>query len=1102
MRKIFTTLKSVVAATLVAAMTLAASCTYDDTVVKNDLEKIKSDLAALTERVAALETKLDSEVASLQSLINGKVVVTGVATENGVTTVSLSDGSSFVIDNNKPETTKADDYTIGAYVDGDVYYWAVFVNGEFKEFLLVNDEKVAVFAEGCDCEEVTPVEPCKCELAFSVDEESGNLLVSIDGGANWVDAGIPAEQVSSACVFTGVVVDGDKVTFTLADGTTFDVQKAELVEFEAAKSALYVKVGETKSIPFAINDAVEDINVMNTPMGWKASVEAATRAVGGMDYVLNISGPAKDFAAYADKSGKVAIHFNTAAGACKVMSIDVELASIDLQVDKAGNITINSTLVDEYDYTDWYGETEHIVEFNNFYLAVFDLDTYYEINGDLESVYNASWGEFNIPAAAGYINNIVTNIGENSYEEMTYVDGENEKWTITSSVENVLSTLDWYDQLPYEGNSFMVCVIPTDINANGSPVWADTIAVPFKQLSISVVENVDARAFNNVYFDATLRGALSYHIYPVSQADIDLYVEEYQYYDSMEAYFFDALQQYLLQPDWYQFGFEITSDVVETNISLAELIAYTTEYNYFELAPNTEYVMCIFVEEDGKTEYTVEDLIFVNFATADITPAETPMEISYEAAEEQGLYTIAVDVTVPETVCAAYTRWYDEILDDEALMEDIIANGYGRDASDFEESYTFYVGTSVDEPATAKYLGILLIDAEGNYTMELKEFKSDELVINTTYTPTIESVTFDEEGAHITVGGLTGADVKAYKYYIISTTGGSYYQRTEEELYDVAYSDDWMYKSSDVNPIVATSGADYSSITFGTYKVAVGIQFADGTYSNTVYGEFVYENNVEAVALEMVVGEGSTVRYTANNSTLRIIDAAKTYCVDLYLYNIINSDKMYLPVGTYVFGTNYGEMYVYGYSRIYDYAAGGWNYNFDAAVGGMTVSEVDGAYHLEISGSLNQGAATIEFVYDGAIENLILPSQYKEPEKLDFAPVRAEYDFMFDLYEYNQGDAEYAFWLYDANDNALEVICHYGSHTNWDYNYEATYYGQDGTTFTATKVATQKPNTYNCEEGQLYFVVTASSIDYEVSYTGQLTATEVNYLGEGSTYPF
>jgi flagellar hook-associated protein FlgK len=115
------------------------------------VEQIKTDLAALTERVDALEDKLDEQVASLTQLINGKVVVTDVVTEGNETTVTLSDGSTFTIDNSKSTAVAGDDYTIGAYADCDVYYWAVFKNGNFEKFLEVDGQKVAGcvnFAEG------------------------------------------------------------------------------------------------------------------------------------------------------------------------------------------------------------------------------------------------------------------------------------------------------------------------------------------------------------------------------------------------------------------------------------------------------------------------------------------------------------------------------------------------------------------------------------------------------------------------------------------------------------------------------------------------------------------------------------------------------------------------------------------------------------------------------------------------------------------------------------------------------------------------------------------------------------------------------------------
>ena len=898
MRKFFTTLKSVVAATLIAAMALSSCSPYDDSGLVNEMEQIKSDLAALTERVNALETKLQGEIDAVKALVEGQVVVVDVVNNgDGTQTIKLSNGDEITVLN------------------------------------------------ACTCE---PSEPCTCDpLQYRVVD--GVLEVSADG-IDWV----AINGVTAECVVASIVVNEDgTATVTLANGEVFTTAVAELVEFEAAKSSLYVKFAETVAIPFAINDAVQDINVMNTPLGWKAEI-VDTRAVGGMDYVLNITGPAKNFAEYAEKSGKVAIHFNTAAGACKVMSVDVELAAIDLQVDKAGNITIVNTLVDKYDRENW-GVTEHVEEFNNYYFAVVGIEEYEACGGDLESVFNSNWGEFNIPAAASFIQNFFTNVGENGYENAIYQDGVNEKWTVNFTVAEAIDYLDWYGQMTYEGNSFMVCVIPTDVKNAGDLIWEEMVAVPFKQLALSIVENVDARTFDNAYFDVTLRGGVAYHLYPMSMKDVNDYVEVYQYYPSMEDLFWDYLNSYLQYPNWYSFGFEIAEDVVETNISLSDLLAYTHDYYSFETKPATDYVMALFTWEDGKTEYTKEDLKFFYFSTAALTPAEPALEASYELNEDHGLYTVAVDLTVDAKAAALYTRWYDNEMGQSDLVEDLINNGYGRDAADLEANqYTVYVGTSVSDPGTTKYLGVLMIDADGNYTATQFPVTSAELVINETYTPTIESVTFDSEGAHILVGGIEGADVKAYKYYIISTTGSSYYQKTQEQLYDVAYSNDWLYQSCETNPILATRTADYtySFVAGATYKVAVGVQFADGSYSNTVYGEYV--NDVPPTALTSVVAS--------------FVESDPNWC---YLtLTAETGDVITTSAGNG--GVNYLNEGVWDYQNYYSsgFALGNTYMNNTTWVDSIqiTVAYTEaGQYNLKVVTS--KGV----FAYEGAIEGLIVP---------------------------------------------------------------------------------------------------------------------------------
>ena len=1027
MRKIYSTLKSVVAATLVAAMAFAASCSYDDTAIKNDVEQIKDSLEALTQRVANLESKLQTEIDAVKALIDGQVVIVDVTVdEDGNQTIKLSNGKEITV----------------------------------------------LAPVGCDCD----------SLQYRTTEE-GVLEVSADG-VNWV----AINGVTAECVVVDVVVADGIATITLADGTVFETAVAELVEFEAAKSAIYVKAAQALAIPFAINDAVEDINVMNTPLGWKAEV-VDTRAVGGMDYVLNITAPAKNFLQYAEKSGKVAIHFNTAAGACKVMSVDVELAEISMDVDKAGNITIVNTLVDKYERENW-GEVEYIEEFNNFYFAVLNYDDYYEYEGRLEEAYNSNWGEFNIPAAASYIQNFFTNVGENDYTVAIYEEGVNEKWTINFTVEEVIAYLDWYDDFVYEGNSFVLCAIPVDVYNNGNLMWDEMVAVPFMQLSLKIEENVENRTFQQPYFNVAFRGAQKYFFYPQTKSSLEYYVES-GYYDDIYGYFEEALSSYMMYPSWYSFGYEVLEDVVDENISLAELISYSDPYNYFETIPAAEYVMAYFAWEEGKTEYTAEDLRYIEFSTADLVKADPEMEVTYELDEEYGLYTIAVDVTVPEDAAVVYTAWFtEEPADEESMYDYILSDGYSRDLSN---GYTFYVGTSCSDPETTKYLGVLVIDAEGNYTMKCFELKSAALKINEAEV-TIESVEFTETSATITVGGLEGLDVKGYQYYIISkTSGGSYYMRTEEQLQDIAYASNWMYKSSEVNPIVATTMADYKStfVEGEKFAIAVGVQFADGSFSKAVYGEFDYGDVAEPEAIEM----GTVARANFKNGYLQFFGEDGHYCARFRPYDMIDTNKGYLPVGTYSLDSSYGNI-INNYSQIYDYTAKAYTHTFDVG-GKFIVSEVDGAYRVEVTGTtLNGGTATLDFVYEGAIENLILPSEYKEPVALDFVPVFGQYDLKCE----GNNDSEYGFLLYDAEGNYLEVTCFFNNNTGLNYVYSAKYVAVDGTVSEGKQIQTQAPNDYNCNAGEKHFVAIVTTTDYVISFDGNVPAEEVNFWGADSSY--
>lgn len=999
MRKFFTTLKSVVAAAIVASMTLAASCSYDDTAindrvdrVEQDLGKVEQDLASLTERVNALEQRLTDEVANLTALINGKVVVTGLEKDGDATKVNLSDGSSFtvypecdVVDTNTDTNT----YISIAELDG-VLYFAVYEMGQFKEWLLVNGEMVPVYDgndyEDGECDDpYTPEAPVAPQ--FRVNAETGNIEVSIDGGATWTESGLSAAATGMQ-VFTGVKDNGDgTVTFTLFDGSTFNVALAELIEFNTTRGQLYVKPGETKEITFTINDAVADVNVMNQPLGWKAEIALAENneseegddvdpgmgilAAGGTDFVLKITGPSQDFinAGYAETKGFVSVHFNSASGACKVGKIAVEMAEITLDVDKAGNVTVTSTWVDEYIYSDWYGE-QLIQEFNNYYVCVMPIEYYVE---DLSQIYNASWWEFDVPCVGGWINNFYYNVNEefNTYDKAAYIEGVNEKWEFKATVEQIIGVLDWGGTLTYEDNSFMVLIIPTDPQAYGALMLDQALAAPFKQLVVKA--EVAEVTWNNAYLNATLRGANAYQFNINNKAELESQIANGWYAD-LETYYNDYI--FYWQNYGSSFGsHRIATDVVAENIAFNDLINYGEEWPYlYELAPNTTYTVAILAEEDGKTEYSYSDLKFIEFTTKDVAAAATPFEYTIELDTEDTTYfNIYANVTVPETAVAVYSRWYDEeFLSEEELKADLISNGWNK--NDFSNGYTYELNTTVEGAAATKYLGLLIIDAEGNYSTGWAELQSKAIVVNENVNLTIENVEFftADKVADITLGGLEGVEYTAIKAYVCANDANSYYLKDEAELQDLAYGDNYQYIQYTTNPFSVTRTAEYKyNATEGkTYVVAAAVQFADGTVSNVAYGEYEFGaapepiSVVSAVAVEGTPGGDMnyhTVSFTLSNNDVIEIE----YRTD---------DKNYLTLGQYTdswsnWAGNGGTVPGYvGYARKNGTAVS-WVDSF--------VSYENDAYSVMFSVT-SDWTNFDKYTYVGTIEGLVAPEVEEE----------------------------------------------------------------------------------------------------------------------------
>jgi hypothetical protein len=92
MKRFFMNIKSVVVMATTALVALSSvSCQYDDTALWDEVNNLKQELAALQEKV-------DSELAAINELVNGLVTIKDVVPQSdGSKLITLSDGTKISI---------------------------------------------------------------------------------------------------------------------------------------------------------------------------------------------------------------------------------------------------------------------------------------------------------------------------------------------------------------------------------------------------------------------------------------------------------------------------------------------------------------------------------------------------------------------------------------------------------------------------------------------------------------------------------------------------------------------------------------------------------------------------------------------------------------------------------------------------------------------------------------------------------------------------------------------------------------------------------------------------------------------------------------------
>ena len=279
-------LKAVLASAL--ALPLAVSCF--------DPSGLQEQIDMLVDKVFELETKLNNEIAALQAMLKGNVMISSVSTDasTGITTVTLTNGTELQLLPEKDMKSYITYITLG---DGKAYWAYIDETGAKQLFKDEENQPIPVVAET----------PKVVEIDGETYLELGGTRYPMSGNSVFSDYEVITDEL------TGEVL---AVTFTFGDDMTFTVTVDGACGFFFVKpsgwstviiSDYYVANGVTERVQVDARGVVD--YVLQIPDGWRVK-EYKDVYMGGLYF--DITAPAEELV----KSGVAA-----ADGDLKVVAV-------------------------------------------------------------------------------------------------------------------------------------------------------------------------------------------------------------------------------------------------------------------------------------------------------------------------------------------------------------------------------------------------------------------------------------------------------------------------------------------------------------------------------------------------------------------------------------------------------------------------------------------------------------------------------------------------------------------------------------------------------------------------------------------------------------
>ncbi len=200
MKRFFHNLRTLAVVAVAGMAVLATSC--------NDNNEENQGAVEITERVAALEERLDNEMTVLQALIDETELVGCEQDADGAWVVTLANEETVTI------ACATDACALTVVEENGSYYWATPADGALVDG---NGDKI----------------PFDAEVEIGVGKDAkGGTYVSFDGGNSWVAV------AGEIALFAGISVEDNTATFALSGGQNFEVSLSNVL------SGVAVRIGD------------------------------------------------------------------------------------------------------------------------------------------------------------------------------------------------------------------------------------------------------------------------------------------------------------------------------------------------------------------------------------------------------------------------------------------------------------------------------------------------------------------------------------------------------------------------------------------------------------------------------------------------------------------------------------------------------------------------------------------------------------------------------------------------------------------------------------------------------------------------------------------